>query len=109
MIEILLLALVFAVATWLGAWWAMIPVAMVWSLWRRRSAWRSGVAAAISWAALLALTIPWPPLSRLAPRVGGVFGLPGWAALMLPSLFALALGWSSARLVARPRDSRVKG
>lgn len=107
MIEILLLALLFAAGTWLGGWWTIIVVAVVWSLWRQRAPWRAGLAAAISWAALLGMTIPWAPLGRLAPKLGGVFGLPGWAALLLPPVFALALGWSAARMVWRV--SRVKG
>ena len=99
MIEILILSGVFAAGTWLGGWWSVVLVAAVWSLWRRRPAWRAGVAAAIAWAGLLALTIPWAPLGRLAARLGSVFSMPGWAALALPPLFAFLLGWSGARVV----------
>ena len=98
MIEILLLAGGFALGTWLVGWWAVVLLSAVWSLWRRRSAWRAGLAAALSWGVLLA-TIPWAPLGRLAPRLGGAFGVPGWATLLLPPLFAFLLGWSAARVV----------
>lgn len=98
MIEILLLALLFAAGTWVGGWWTIIVVAVVWSLWRKRSSWRAGLAAAISWAALLALTIPWAPLGRLAPKLGGAFGVSGWVTLLLPPIFAFLLGWSASRL-----------
>lgn len=101
MIEILVLAGVLAAGTWLWGWWSVVLVATVWSLWRRRPAWRAGVAAASAWAGLMALTIPWAPLSRLAPRLGGTFGVPEWVALVLPPLFAFLLGWSAARVVSR--------
>ena len=98
MIEILVLAAVFAAGTWLGGWWSVALVAAIWSIWRRRPAWRAGLAAAMAWTGLLALTIPWAPLGRVAARLGGVLGLPGWAALALPPIFALLLGWSAARV-----------
>lgn len=98
MIELLILVLLFAAGTWLGGWWTIVVIAAVWSLWRHRSPWRAGLAASISWAALLALTIPWAPLGRLAPRLGGVFGLPGAAMLLFPPIFAFLLGWSAARV-----------
>lgn len=108
MIEILLLAGVCAVGTWLGGWWTIAVVAALWSLWRRRGAWRAGFAAALAWAALLSLTIPLAPLARLAVRLGGIFGLPGWTILLLPPLFAFLLGWSGARAVAVGRGEGVK-
>lgn len=101
MIEILILAGVFAASTWLWGWWSLILGAAVWSLWRRQPPWRAGVAAAIAWAGLLAFTIPWAPLGRLAARLGGTLGVPGWAALLLPPMFAFLLGWSGARVVSR--------
>jgi hypothetical protein len=107
MIEIVLLAGVCAAGTWLGGWWTVAVVAVVWSLWRRRGAWRAGVAAALGWTALLSLTIPWAPLGRLAVRLGGMFGLPGWAALLLPPLFAFLLGWSGARAAYALRMAKV--
>ncbi len=97
MIELLLLSLLFALATWLGGWWTIMAIAAIWSLWRRRSAWRAGLAAGLSWTALLTL-IPLDPLLRLAPRLGGVIGLPGWAMLLVPPLFAFLLAWSAARV-----------
>ena len=104
MIEFLLFTMVFALATWLGGWWTIVVVAVVWSLWRRQSPWRAGFAAGLSWIALLTL-IPLAPLLRLTPRLGGVIGLPGWAMLLLPPLFAFLLGWSSARLTISLRRS----
>lgn len=105
MIELLILAAVFAAGTWLWGWWSVVLVALAWSLWRRRPAWRAGVAASIAWAGLLAFTIPWAPLGRLAARLGSVLSLPGWTALALPPLFALLLGWSAARAV-RVREAK---
>ncbi len=99
MMEILLLALVLAAGTWFGGWWAVPIAAAIWSAWRRHPAWRAGVAGTISWGGLLGLTIPTPALWRLAPRLGGILGLPGWAMLLMPPLFALLLAWSAARVV----------
>jgi hypothetical protein len=108
MMEVLLLALVIAAGTWFGGWWAVPVAAAIWAAWRRHPAWRAGVAGAISWSALLALTIPIPALWRLAPRLGGILGLPGWAVLLVPPLFAGMLGWSAARVAGEVR-ARVNG
>ena len=97
MIEILLLGLVMAAGTWFGGWWVVPLLAAIWSWWRGRAAWRAGFAAAVAWGALLGLTIPSAALWRLAPRLGGIIGLPGWAMLLIPPLFAFLVAWSAAR------------
>jgi hypothetical protein len=107
MIETGLLAAAFAAGAWLGGWWTVAVIAAVWAWWRRGAPWRAGLAAGAAWAGLLGLTIPWAALGRLAPRLGGVFGLPGWAMLALTPGFALLLAWSAARVAgAAARSER---
>jgi len=106
MIDFLLLSIAFVAGTWFGGWWTLAVVAAAWSVWRRRPAWHAGLAGAVSWGALLGLTIPTAPLWRLAPRLGGILGLPGWAMLLLPPLFAFLLAWSSARVARFPFRTR---
>lgn len=110
MIEILLLSVVFAAGTWAGGWWTIPMIAMAWSFWRRRAPWRAGIAAGVAWIMLLGLTIPWAPLGRLGPRLGGAIGVPGPAMLLLPPIFAFLLAWSTARVVQfRTPPVGVKG
>lgn len=106
MIELGLLSLAFAGATWVGGWWTVPLVAAVWALLRQGVPWRAGVAAAVAWGGLLGLTIPWPALLRLAQGLGGIIVLPAWAALFLPPLFALLLAWSAARVASALRGVR---
>ncbi len=98
MIEFLLLMVGFGVGTSLAGWWSVAAIAAGWSLLRRGPAWKPGVAAAVTWATLLAFTVSWAPLSRLAPRVGAAVGVPGWAFVLLTPLCGLLLGWSAARV-----------
>jgi hypothetical protein len=105
-IELLVLSVGFAGATWMAGWWAVPLVAALWVLWRGRSPWRVALAAALAWAGLLSLTIPTASLGRLAPRLGGIFGVPGWAALILTPIYALALAWAAARVVMGVRRER---
>jgi hypothetical protein len=98
MIELVLLSLGLAGATWFGGWWALAVIAALWGLLRPGPPGRAGLAAVLAWAAILVGTIPLAPLARLVPRMGGLFGLPGWAALLLTLLYAGLLGWSAARL-----------
>jgi hypothetical protein len=113
MIEGLLLVLVFVLGTWIAGWWWVALAAALWGWWRRGSASRAGAAGALAWGVLLAIN-SWPALIRLAPRFGGVFGMPGWVAILLPPLFAFLLGWSAARVAgelarAKALARRTKG
>jgi hypothetical protein len=100
MIELALLSLLFAGGTWAGGWWTLPLVAAVWSLLRRRGPWRAGLAAALAWGGLLALTIPTGPLRILATKLGEIAGLPGWAVVLLSPFYAGLLAWSAARVAA---------
>jgi len=97
MMTMLLLALAVAGGTWIGGWWMVPLLAAGWGFRSALPAWRAGLAAAAGWAILI-LTLPWPALGRLAPRLGAMVGAPGWVALGLSPAFALVLGWSGARL-----------
>lgn len=100
MIELVLLMLAFGAGTSLLGWWSLVPVAAVWSLARRGAPWKAGAAAAATWLTLVGFTVSWGPLSRLAPRVGGVIGIPGWAFVLASPVFAWLLAWSAARVTA---------
>src|SRR5215470_7221504 len=97
MIEGLLLVFVLGAGTWAAGWWWVALVGALWGLLRPGPAYRAGAAAALAWGILLSLN-SWSALIRLAPRFGGVFGMPGWAAFLPPLVFAYLLGWSAARV-----------
>lgn len=109
--RITLLAALMAAGTWLAGWWAVPAVAALGQLFRRETpAWHAAMAAGLGWGTLL-LLIPHAPLGRLSERVGGIFGLPPWAMVVLVPVYASLLGWSAARVVAaltrvRPSSSR---
>jgi len=98
MIELLLLAGGLGLATWVAGWWTIVAGAALWAYLRPGGPWRAGLAAALAWAGLLAFTLPPAPLLRLAPRIGGLLGVPGWAAVLLTLAYAGLLGWSTARV-----------
>jgi hypothetical protein len=94
----LLLTLVMAGGTWIAGWWIVPMAAFGWGILSRLARPRiAGLAGAAAWGALLA-GAPWDALHRLAPRLGGIFHLPGWGMVMLTLAFAWLLGWSAARV-----------
>lgn len=112
MITFLLLLLGFGAGTIVAGWWGVALVGAAWGFTGRAAPWRAGAAAALSWVLLLAFTVEWAPLARLAPRVAGVVGLPGWAFPLLGPVFAWLLAWSATRLTSgfvptRPPSSRT--
>jgi hypothetical protein len=66
--------------------------------------WRTAaIAAAAAWALLLVLGATRGPLLALAGLLGGVFGLPGFAVVLLALIFPALLAWSAAGLVSALR------
>ncbi|MFN8653149.1 MAG: hypothetical protein U0133_14690 [Gemmatimonadales bacterium] len=100
MIGFLLLMLGFGAGTIAAGWWGVALVGALWGLTGRAQPWRAGGAAALAWVLLLAFTVEWAPLARLAPRVAGVVGLPGWLFLLAAPAFAWLLAWSATRLAS---------
>ena len=94
------LCLLMAVGTWLIGWPVVPAVALVWGLFSRPlGPWLAGFAGSVAWGILLA-GAPWDALRRLAPRSGGIFGLPGWGIVALTLGYAWLLAWSAARVGA---------
>jgi hypothetical protein len=103
---VVLLGAAMAVGTWSMGWWTVPAVAAVWGiLVGTTRPWLAGLAAATAWGALLA-GAPWDAFRRLAPRLGGIFHLPGWGMVALTLGFAWLLGWSAARVGAGFRHAR---
>lgn len=106
MMILLLLLLGFGAGTIAAGWWGLALVGALWGLSGRAVPWRAGGAAALTWILLLAFTVQWAPLARLAPRVAGVVGVPGWLFLLLGPVFAGLLAWSATRFTSGLVPSR---
>lgn len=102
---VVLLALFFALGTWLGGWWAIPLLSAVAGVWRR--AWESAVAAAAAWGALLVIDTFGSRFGALSGSVAGVIGVPSPALVVITLILAWVLAWSAAALVhslvAEPR------
>lgn len=93
-----LLTVLMALGTWVMGWWVVPLVAFGWGIASSPALpWLAGLAGAAAWGVLLS-GAPWDALRRLAPRMGGVFHLPGWGMVILTLAFAGLLGWSAARV-----------
>ena len=107
MIDLLLLLLLFAGGTWLAGWWAILVIAAGWG-WLRwnQPAWRAALAAAVVWAAFLAVAGPALTMVKLLDRLGRIFPAPGPALVLLTIAYAGILAWAAARLMQGVRKSR---
>jgi hypothetical protein len=111
-LRLLLLALAFALATYVAGWWALLLLGSVWGalnpgFWRIGI--RTGLAAAAGWALLLVWTATQGPLAEVASKAGGVMGVAPVALYAATLLFAGLVAGSSAGLVAsflRPPPQR---
>ena len=100
-------AVLFAVATWLVPWWIVPVVAAALSLLAPGvfTPARLALAAALSWAALLAYGAVTGPLVRLAHALGATIHAP-WPLLLLTSpLFAALLAWAGAKVTTRQQPA----
>ena len=93
------LALAFAAGTWVGGWLGVVAVALAapWLLRTLRPV-TLGLGAALAWLGLIAGADDGGSLGRLLPRLGGLFGVPGWVLVVVTVLYAFLLAWSTARL-----------
>lgn len=106
MIGFLLLLAGFGAGTIAAGWWGVAVVGALWGLTGRAVPWRAGAAAALAWLLLLGFTLEWAPLARLAPRLGAIASVPGWAVVLVVPVFAWLLAWSATRLASGLRPDR---
>ncbi len=101
-VRVILLAIVFAVATYFLGWVSVPAIAAVYAVAVRKSSagGEAALAALLGWAALMAREAIVPAFTTLLARLGGIFPIPGAGVVILTLLFAMALAWSSARLVS---------
>ena len=100
-VRFVLLAELFAVATYALGWWTVPIVAILWAIFSRDSnrALVASLCAAAGWASLLLLDVVKGPVGTMAAKLGGVMGVPGFVLLILTLVFPALLAWSSAALV----------
>ncbi|MGD2216495.1 MAG: hypothetical protein PVJ64_07050 [Gemmatimonadales bacterium] len=93
----------FVLGTGLLGWWTVPVVAGVWGgvkAYDRRPWWSAAIAVTAAWSLLLAISGTRGPLLALARTLGGIFGLPGFAVVLLALIFPAILAWSAAGLVS---------
>ena len=100
-VKVLLLAELFAVATYAFGWWTVPIIAVLWALLSRdaRPASIAAFCAALGWGTLLALDVVRGPVATMASRLGGVMGVPSVVLILLTLVFPAILAWSAAALV----------
>ncbi|MEP6832874.1 MAG: hypothetical protein ABJB74_05740 [Gemmatimonas sp.] len=101
-IRVVALAIVVAVATYFVGWICVPIIGAVYAIAIRRSSApvESALAALLGWGALLAWVSFLPAFTALLAKLGGIFPLPGVGVAVLTLVFAVALAWSSARIVS---------
>ena len=104
-VKIVLLAELFAVATYALGWWTVPVVAVIWAIASRdtKPAPVAALCAAGGWATLLILDAVKGPVDTMATRLGGVMGVPAFVLLLLTLIFPALLAWSAAALVSSLR------
>ena len=95
------LAIVFAVATYFLGWLCVPAIGAVYAVAIRKpsAAGEAALAVLLGWGALMARVAIVPAFTTLLARLGGIFPIPGAGVVALTLVFAVALAWSSARLV----------
>ncbi len=102
LVRFILLAELFAVATYALGWWTVPIIAALWAIVSRDSnrALIAGLCAAGGWASLLLLDAAKGPVGTMASRLGGVMGVPAFVLLILTLVFPALLGWCAAGLTS---------
>lgn len=101
----MLVALV-AAGTMVFGWWCVPVLGLAYGAARGAGKWlalEAGVGAMVGWVGVLAWSAPLGALRRLAARVGGIFGLPGWAFIAATLVFAGLLAAAAAYLGSEGR------
>ena len=106
-LRVALLALSFAIGTWILGWWAVplfAAIAGAMAPHVRHQGIAAGLAAALAWAALLAWSSIDGSVWSFSRLAGGAMGMSGVALIIVTLLFPAALAWLAtivAQLVAR--------
>jgi hypothetical protein len=102
LVRFVLLAELFAVATYALGWWTVPIVAVLWAIVSRdsNSALVASLCAAGGWTSLLLLDAARGPVGTMASRLGGVMGVPGFVLLILTIVFPALLAWCAASLAS---------
>jgi hypothetical protein len=106
MIFVLVVLLSMAALTWLLGWWGVLLAALIVGFVFHREGgggWRIALAAALSWAALLAVNAASGSLGIVATTLGSVMRVPGAVLVLLTLVFPALLAWSAATVVAEAR------
>ncbi len=101
-LRVLLLALSFAIGTWILGWWSVplfAAVAGVMARYIRHQGIAAGLAAAIAWAALLAWSAAAGSVWSFSRIAGGAMGISGAALILVTLLFPAALAWLATTVV----------
>ncbi len=95
-LRVLLLALSFAIGTWILGWWAVPLFAAIGGLLARHVR-HQGIAAAlaamVAWAALLGWSASQGSVWSFSRIAGGAMGISGIALILITLLFPAALAW----------------
>jgi hypothetical protein len=100
--RVALLALSFAIGTWILGWWAVplfAAVAAVMTRYVRHQGIAAGLAAAIAWAALLAWSSTEGSVWSFSRIAGGAMGMSGAALILVTLLFPAVLAWLATAVV----------
>ena len=106
-LRVALLALSFAIGTWILGWWAVplfAAIAGAMAPHVRHQGIAAGLAAALAWAVLLAWSSTDGSVWSFSRLAGGAMGMSGVALIIVTLLFPAALAWLAtivAQLVAR--------
>ena len=100
--RVALLALSFAIGTWILGWWAVplfAAIAGVMARSVRHQAIAAGLAAAIAWAGLLAWSSTEGSVWSFSRLAGGAMGMSGAALILVTLLFPAAVAWLTTTVV----------
>lgn len=101
LLQVAVLGLVVAGATWWIGWWTVPLIAAAWGAAQRGVGYpvaTSAVGAALGWVLLLGLRATAGPMGELSRKLGGIMGVPGWVPLLLVLVFPAVLAAAAAAL-----------
>lgn len=106
-LRVALLALSFAIGTWVLGWWAVplfAAIAAVLARTVRHQATAAALAAAVAWAGLLTWSATQGSVWSFAGTAGGAMGVSGFTLILATLVFPAALAWTTtvvSQLLAR--------
>ena len=98
-LQLVALALAFALGTWFVAWWTVPVIGAAYGAWgvrQRVTLVTALLAGIVAWGALLGLAAMSGPMGRLLEVLGGVFRVPGGALVVLTLAYGGLLAVSAA-------------